>query len=126
MYQLGQVVTDATSVAMLPDIGPLVTSGGVLGALIWYLYYNTSNTIPKLQEEYKESLLELAKQHERYLTDERERFAELMEREREYRAKEIELLKIYIKNEAACRFGAPCPKTETLLELQNIEARHKT
>ena len=80
---------------MTPDIiSSLVSSIGVVGALVWYLYFNTTKTIPDLTRQYTESTERIASQ-----------FAETMESEREYRREEISNLKEWISNESKCRYN---------------------
>lgn len=80
-----------------PDIvTTLVSSLGVVGALVWYLYHNTTRTIPDLTKQHSDTMKEISNN-----------FTGNLRGEREQRAKELELLKVWIKTEAACKFREP-------------------
>jgi len=80
---------------MTPDvITSLVSTLGVVGALVWYLYHNTTKTIPDLTEKY-------TKANEKIATD----FANTLKEERQYRREEINSLKTWIHTEASCRYN---------------------
>jgi low affinity Fe/Cu permease len=56
-----------------PDIvASLVSSLGVVGALVWYLYYNTSVTIPNLTKEHTTAIQNIANSFTASLKEERE------------------------------------------------------
>lgn len=58
------------------DMSGLLSTFGIGGVLIWYLYYTTSVTLPKLHEHYAEVLNGMAKEFTQALKDEREAFRE--------------------------------------------------
>lgn len=89
-----------------PDaIGGIISSLGVVGALVWYLYHNTTKTIPEMQQRYLDSQKEIVAihtaSHER-ISDE---FARTLAEEREYRKQEITQLKTWIETEASCKYN---------------------
>jgi hypothetical protein len=78
-----------------PDIvTTLVSSLGVVGALVWYLYHNTTNTIPTLTRQHCETMEKISGE-----------FTMNLKEERKQRQTELELLKGWIKTEAACKFN---------------------
>lgn len=88
---------------MTPDVvTSLVSSLGVVGALVWYLYHNTTKTIPELTDKY-------TKTNEAIAT----RFSETLREERAYRREEIDSLKTWIKVEATCRYNRDRDKQQT-------------
>lgn len=92
---------------MDPDtVGSIVSTLGVVGALVWYLYHNTTKTIPEMQKQYLDSQEKIIEKHtssqERIAQD----FGETLQTERMYRKEEIEQLKTWIEKEAACKYNA--------------------
>jgi hypothetical protein len=84
---------------MTPDvITSLVSTLGVVGALVWYLYHNTTKTIPDLTDKY-------TKANENIAT----KFSDTLKEERNYRREEIDSLKTWIRSEAACRYNKDNP-----------------
>ena len=80
---------------MTPDIvTSLVSTLGVVGALVWYLYHNTTKTIPDLTDKYTKANESIAN-----------KFSETLKEERQYRREEIDSLKTWIKVEATCRYN---------------------
>ena len=75
-------------------ISGLVTSFGIGGALVWYMYYTTSVTIPKLNEKNSEVLKEITGN-----------FTESLREEREFRRAETADMKAMIR-ETRCHFPA--------------------
>lgn len=83
-----------------PDlISSLVSTLGVGGVLVWYLYHTTSKTIPDLTDRYLLSQKEIAGE-----------FSKALKEEREYRRDEIDALKAWIKSEAACKYNRDNPR----------------
>jgi len=83
---------------MLAQITPdvvtsLISSLGVVGALVWYLYFNTSKTIPELVKQHSDTMERISNN-----------FTTNLKEEREQRKNELELLKVWIKTEASCKF----------------------
>jgi thiamine phosphate synthase YjbQ (UPF0047 family) len=74
-------------------ISGLVTSFGIGGALVWYMYYTTSVTIPKLNEHNSSVLKEITSN-----------FTESLKEEREFRRAETSDMKAMIR-EARCRMS---------------------
>lgn len=84
-------------------IGSLVTTFGIGGALVWYLYWTTSKTIPELTKTHTDTTERIADKFVQSLVEEREaRSRDLME-ERVARGKELESLQNWIGSNA-CRF----------------------
>ena len=82
-----------------PDIiTSLISSLGVVGALVWYLYWNTTRTIPELVRQHSETMDKISSN-----------FTVNLREEREQRRQELELLKVWIKTEASCKFHEPKP-----------------
>ena len=77
-------------------ITQVISSLGVVGALVWYLYFNTTVTIPGLTQKHSETMEKITEQFSRNLCEEREQ-----------RRQELELLKSWIKTEASCKFREP-------------------
>jgi hypothetical protein len=67
----------------------LVSTLGVTGVLVWYLYYNVSVSIPRLTDKHAETMDKIT-----------ERFTGTLKEEREYRRTELLDLKTFIKSEA--------------------------
>lgn len=83
-----------------PDgIGSIVSSLGVVGALVWYLYHNTTKTIPDLTQLHSDTMEKIS-----------DNFTHNLKEEREQRRQELELLKSWIKTEASCKFHEPSHK----------------
>ena len=74
-------------------ITPLVTHLGVLGALVWYMYYTTAVTLPNLTVKHTEEYNKLSSEHQEAI----ERIAS------------NSALRVWIKNEAACRYNKDHP-----------------
>ena len=84
---------------MTPDIiTSIISSLGVVGALVWYLYHNTTKTIPDLTEKYTRTNETIAN-----------KFTETLKEERAYRKEEIRSLQQWISSEAACRYNRDNP-----------------
>jgi hypothetical protein len=54
------------------DLSGLLSTFGIGGALVWYLYYNTSVTLPALHEHYSKVLTEMGKEFTAALKEERD------------------------------------------------------
>lgn len=67
----------------------LVSTLGVTGVLVWYLYYNVAVSIPRLTDKHAETMDKIT-----------ERFTGTLKEEREYRRTELQDLKTFIKAEA--------------------------
>lgn len=83
---------------MLAQVSPdivvsLVSSLGVVGALVWYLYYNTSVTIPNLTKEHTAAIQHVA-----------DSFTTSLKEERESRRVELKELHDAINSERLCRW----------------------
>jgi hypothetical protein len=72
----------------------LVTNLGVLGALVWYLYYTTAVAIPRI-----------VKDHDKAIKETTDNFTQALKEERLARKEELETLKEWIKSEASCRYN---------------------
>jgi hypothetical protein len=91
---------------MTPDvITSLASTLGVVGALVWYLYHNTTKTLPEIVKTYTESQ---EKQSQKFAdtTDKiSERFSTTLSDERNYRKQEIQALQAWIKSESSCKYN---------------------
>jgi len=76
-------------------IGSVLSTLGIGGALVWYLYYTTSVTMPKRDDHYSQTLNEITKE-----------FTTCLKEERDYRRTEIIELKAVIR-ESRCLFTLP-------------------
>lgn len=86
-------------------VSTLVSSLGVVGALVWYLYHNTTTTIPNLTKQYTESQEKVSARFaetQKQITD---NFSSTLREEREYRKQEINALQQWIKSEASCKYN---------------------
>ena len=86
-------------------ITAIVSSLGVVGALVWYLYHNTTTTIPNLTKQYTDSQEKVATK----FADTQDRiannFAQTLQEERNYRKQEISALQNWIRSEASCKYN---------------------
>jgi hypothetical protein len=87
-------------------ITTLIGSLGAAGALVWYMYYNTTSTIPGIIKQYTESQertsANFANTQEKIATH----FTETLKEERDYRRQEIQALQSWIKSEASCKYNS--------------------
>lgn len=85
--------------ANIDTLGGVVSSLGVVGTLVWYLYHNTTKTIPGITERYTTTITSIT-----------DNFSETLKQEREYRKQEIQSLKEWIKQEAQCKYNQDHPR----------------
>lgn len=92
---------------MMPTEGitAIVSSLGVVGALVWYLYFNTTTTIPNLTKQYTESQEKVATKFADTQDKIAQNFAQTLQEERNYRKQEIAALQQWIKSEASCKYN---------------------
>jgi hypothetical protein len=91
---------------MSPDvITSLVSTLGIVGALVWYLYHNTTKTIPDITAQYTQSQERVASKFAETQDKISDRFASTLADERSYRKQEIAALQDWIKNEASCKYN---------------------
>jgi len=83
----------------------IISSLGVVGALVWYLYHNTTTTIPNLTKLYTDSQEKVAANFANIQKDIANNFASTLEQERSYRKQEIQALQQWIKSEASCKYN---------------------
>lgn len=76
------------------DIGNIVSTIGVGGALVWYLWYTTSVAQPKRDEHYSKVLTEITSN-----------FTQSLQEERVFRRQETAELKQLLR-ETRCRYNA--------------------
>jgi hypothetical protein len=74
-------------------ITQVISSLGVVGALVWYLWHNTTVTIPGLTKTHSDAMEKIT-----------EKFSVSLADERKQRIMELEMLKTWITNEASCKF----------------------
>lgn len=91
-------------------ISTIVSSLGVVGALVWYMYHNTTTTIPNLTKQYTESQEKVAAKFADAQENITNNFAETLKTEREYRKQEILTLQQWIRTEAACKYNKDNPR----------------
>jgi hypothetical protein len=95
---------------MTPDvITSLASTLGVVGALVWYLYHNTTKTIPDLTKQYTESQEKVAQKFADTQDKISDRFSATLADERQYRKQEIAALQNWIKSEASCKYNQDRP-----------------
>jgi predicted PurR-regulated permease PerM len=95
---------------MTPDvITSLASTLGVVGALVWYLYHNTTKTIPDLTKQYTESQEKVAQKFAETQDKISDRFSSTLSEERQYRKEEIKALQAWIKSEASCKYNQDRP-----------------
>lgn len=82
-----------------------ISQVGVVGALIWFLWYSTSVTGPKRDDEYRKSI-ESVTNKMAVATD---KFTDSLSEERRMRVIELDSLKKFIHDESACRYDADNP-----------------
>ena len=76
-------------------LASLVGTLGVTGALVWYLYYTTARTIPRLTDKHGEVMDRISKD-----------FSQTLREERDFRQQEAESLRRFIRDEG-CRYARP-------------------
>jgi predicted PurR-regulated permease PerM len=111
--QVGHSAFNIEENFMSPDvITSLVSTLGIVGALVWYLYHNTTQTIPNLTKQYTESQEKVANtfaetQNKFADTQDKitDRFSQTLAEERMYRKQEIAALQDWIRNEASCKYN---------------------
>lgn len=80
-------------------ITQLVASLGPSGALVWFLWFTTSKTIPELTAKHTATIESISA-----------RFTKSIEEERTARREEITSLKTWIREEAKCRYNTDNPE----------------
>lgn len=85
MILLANISTDT-----LPQI---IGQFGVLGVLIWYLYYTTTKTLPELNKIHNEQLDKVVAVHDQSIKDITSKFTEALADERAARKEELEEIK---------------------------------
>ena len=81
---LGGFSIATTTAGVLAQIDPamgagivgIVTQFGGLGLAVWLVYYHTTVTVPKMQEEYKSERLAMALQHKLEMDEKRKDYFE--------------------------------------------------
>lgn len=86
-------------------ITTVISSLGVVGALVWYMYHNTTTTIPNLTKQYTESQERTSNHFADTQKQIATHFTETLKEERDYRRQEIQALQAWIKSEAACKYN---------------------
>ena len=99
---LGVTVSERNTMDVITT---LVTNLGVLGALVWYMYYTTAVTIPKINTTHSEAYKELIDQNNAALNKIATDFTSSLAEEREARKEEVTALKEWIRNEAKCNYN---------------------
>ena len=90
-------------------ITSLASTLGVGGALVWYLYHNTTRTLPDIVKTYTESQERQAEKFADTADKITERFSATLVDERQYRKQEIKALQDWIKSESACKYNQDRP-----------------
>jgi len=83
----------------------LISSLGVVGAMVWYLYHTTTTTIPNLTKQYTDSQEKVSEKFADTQQKIADNFASTLEQERAYRKQEITALQQWIKTEASCKYN---------------------
>ena len=97
-------------------ITQIITNLGVLGVLVWFMFYTTTKTIPTLNTQHAARLDSAQKTHaeqiDRLVAAKNsaiqrmtEEFSQSLREERVARREEIEALKEWISKEASCRYN---------------------
>lgn len=86
------------------DIGQIIANLGVVGTLVWYLYHNTTKTIPDLNDSHNKAVEKLVEIHAENNEKIANQFISSLESERVSRAKELDSLKMWIRSEASCQY----------------------
>jgi hypothetical protein len=97
------MIAEATTVDILSGT---ISQVGVVGALIWFLWYSTSVTGPKRDDEYRKSIESVTDK----MSIATERFTNTLGEERKSRIDER--LKNFIRDESACRYNADHNKSD--------------
>lgn len=84
----------------------LVSSLGIAGVLVWFLYHTTTKTIPEKDEAHRSEVKEITKNYSDTVQNVTNKFADTLKEERVYRQQEVEMLKGWIRNEASCRYNS--------------------
>lgn len=114
MFELAQASTPDIDLAN--PITQIVGYAGVVGALIWYMYYNTAVAIPRIVAEHKEAQKILTDKHDQYVKYMTEvhiqnqqlivkEFTNTLAQEREIRRSELGAFRELLKSGEACRYG---------------------
>jgi len=90
----------------IEGITAIVSQLGVVGVLVWYLYHNTTATIPGITKQYTESQEKVSAKFAETQEGIAKNFADMLQQERTYRKQEIEALQQWIKKEASCKYNA--------------------
>jgi hypothetical protein len=83
----------------------ILSTLGVVGALVWHLYYNTTTTLPNLTKQYTDSQERISNHFASTQKEIADNFARTLKDERVYREQEIVALKQWIKSEASCQYN---------------------
>ena len=88
-------------------VSTLVSSLGVVGALVWYLYHNTTTTIPNLTQQFTDSQEKISDRFAATQKEITDNFSATMKEERAYRREEISAMKTWLKaeSEANCKYN---------------------
>jgi len=106
---VGLLVSGFTVIAQVAEsnadgIGSIVSNLGVVGTLVWYLYHNTTKTLPGLAEAHNQVTKEMLEKHNLAQDKIAAAFALNLEKERKLREDELDALKLWIKSEASCKY----------------------
>lgn len=83
----------------------IVSSLGIAGVLVWFLYHTTTKTIPEKDAAHRSEVKEITKNYSDTVQGVTNKFADTLKEERVYRQQEVEMLKTWIRNEASCRYN---------------------
>lgn len=100
---------------LLSEISPdamsgIVSSLGVLGVLVWYLYYTTTKTLPDLNKSHNEAMQNIVIKHNESVKQITDSFEKSLLDERNDRRQELDTLKQWIKAEASCQYNRDHPR----------------
>lgn len=85
-------------------ITQIISSLGIAGVLVWYLYHTTTKTIPEKDKLHREEIDKLSDKFCKTCDNITDKFAETLKDERIYREQEVNSLKSWIKAET-CRYN---------------------
>lgn len=90
-------------------ITDVISTLGVAGSLVWYLWHTNTKTMPELRKEHAETLEKVTAKYTASIESISNNFSQLLREERTYRQEEIKALKDWIRHEASCKYNVDHP-----------------
>ena len=91
----------------------IVSSLGIAGVLVWFLYHTTTKTIPEKDAAHRSDIKDISQKFSDTVTTVTAKFSDTLREERVYRQQEVESLKSWIRNEASCRYNTDNKKSDS-------------